>query len=157
VIVVSNTTPLNYLVILQKAPVLPALFETVVVPPAVVAELTRKESPEPVRAWILAPPPWLLIQVPHLVDATLDLDAGESEAIALAQELHADRILLDDAKARRIAVARGLKVAGTLAVLAEAHDRGLLDLRQTIDELRETTFYVDEELLQAILARIAKP
>jgi predicted nucleic acid-binding protein len=157
VIVVSNTTPLNYLVLLKKDHILPVLFGTVVVPPAVVTELTRKDAPEPVRAWILASPPWFRVETPHLVDASLDLGVGESEAIALAEELHADRILLDDSKARRIAMARGLKVAGTLAVLVEAHERGLLDLRRTIDELRETTFYVDEELLHAILVRILKP
>lgn len=82
---------------------------------------------------------------------------GESQAIALAEELHADRILLDDFKARRIAVARGLNVAGTLAVLIEAHRQGLLDLRRTVDELRETTFYVDQDLLDAILQRVEKP
>lgn len=156
-IVVSNTTPLNYLILLNKDHILPALFGTVAVPPAVVTELTRADAPEPVRAWIFAPPPWLRMETPHLVDADLDLDAGESEAIALAQELHADRILLDDSKARRTAIARGLRVAGTLAVLVEAHQQGLLDIRQTIDELRKTTFYVDDELLKVVLGRILKP
>ena len=56
-----------------------------------------------------------------------------------------------------ISFAKRYKVAGTLAVLVEAHERGLLDLRRTFDELRETTFYVDEELLHAILVRILKP
>jgi predicted nucleic acid-binding protein len=84
----------------------------------------------------------------------MDLDPGETQAIALAEELHADRILLDETKARKIAVARGLKVAGTLAVLFEAHERGLLDFARTIDELRATTFYLDERLVRTILNRL---
>jgi len=157
VIVVSNTTPLNYLVILKKVDILPALFGSVVIPPAVVTELGRSESPEPVRAWIVAPPAWLRVETPQQMDVSLDLDLGESQAIMLAEQLHSDRILLDDFKARQLATARGLKVAGTLAVLVEAHQRGLLNLRQTIDELRRTTFYVDQDLLDTVLARLGKP
>jgi predicted nucleic acid-binding protein len=157
VIVVSNTTPLNYLILLKKDHILPALFGAIFVPPAVIAELTREDTPGPVRAWLQAPPSWFHVRTPHVIDSTLDLDKGETEAIALAQELHADRILLDDSKARRVALARGLRVAGTLAILVEAHERALLDLRRAIDELRQTSFYMNEELLQTVLARISKP
>jgi len=154
VIVVSNTSPLNYLILIEKDDVLAALFGTVFVPPAVVSELLREETPEVVRAWIANPPAWLRVLAPRRVDPSLDLDTGESEAIALAEELHADWILLDEVKARRIATARGLKVAGTLAVLFEAHERGLLDLRQAVEDLRRTTFYLDERLVQTILDRL---
>lgn len=153
-IVVSNTSPLNYLILIEKDDVLAALFGTVFVPPAVVSELLREETPEVVRAWIANPPAWLRVLAPRRVDPSLDLDTGESEAIALAEELHADWILLDEVKARRIATARGLKVAGTLAVLFEAHERGLLDLRQAVEDLRRTTFYLDERLVQTILDRL---
>lgn len=153
-IVVSNTSPLNYLILIEKDDVLAALFGTVLVPPAVVSELLREETPEVVRAWIANPPAWLRVLAPRRVDPSLDLDTGESEAIALAEELHADWILLDEVKARRIATARGLKVAGTLAVLFEAHERGLLDLRQAVEDLRRTTFYLDERLVQTVLDRL---
>ena len=156
-IVVSNTSPVNYLVLLKKDYVFPAMFGAVFAPPAVVAELSSKGAPEAVRAWIGSPPSWLHVQSPRDVDRSLDLDTGEREAIALAQELNADRILLDEAKARRAAISRGLKVAGTLAVLFEASERGLLDLGQTINELGATNFYLDEKLVQAIMERISDP
>jgi predicted nucleic acid-binding protein len=156
VIVISNTSPLNYLIQLGKDQVLAALFGTVSIPPAVGLELSRAQAPDVVRAWIAHPPPWLRICAPRTVDPSLDLDLGESQAIALAEELHADRILLDETKARKIAVARGLKVAGTLAILFEAHERGLLDFARTIDELRATTFYLDERLIRTILSRLPK-
>lgn len=153
-IVVSNTTPLNHLVLIGKEHILPSLFGTVVVPPAVVEELSRKDTPERVIAWIRARPSWLAIRAPAHVDPAIDLDRGESEAIALAEELHADRVLIDESKARKEAVRRGLKPAGTLAVLFEPHERGLLDLRLTIAELRETSFYLDERLIRTILGRL---
>jgi predicted nucleic acid-binding protein len=156
VIVVSNTTPLNYLVLLNKDHILPALFGSVVAPPAVVAELSRPQSPEQVRGWIAAPPAWFRIQAPRAIDPSLDLDEGEREAIALAQELKADRILLDEAKARQVAQVLGLQVAVTLAIFFEAGERGLIDFKQTIAELRETTFYLDEKLVKTILERIAR-
>lgn len=152
-IVVSNTSPLNYLVLLKKDHILPDLFGAVLIPPAVLTELSRKESPDAVRAWVGTAPPWLRIQTPRIVDTSLDLDGGEREAIALALEVKADRILLDDAKARRLATAKGLRVAGTLAVLVEAHERSLLDIKRTIEELRETTFFMDDALVNAILLR----
>jgi predicted nucleic acid-binding protein len=155
-IVVSNTSPLNYLVLLKKDFVLPALFGTVIAPPAVAAELSREQAPQSVREWIAARPVWLKIQAPRSTDATLDLDIGEKEAIALALELNADRILLDESKARQAAKALGLRVAGTLAILFEAGERGLLDFKQTIHELRQTTFYLDDKLIQALLDRIDK-
>ena len=95
------------------------------------------------------------MQAPKAVDRSLDLDTGEREAIALAQEFNADRILLDEAKARRAAISRGLRVAGTLAVLFEASERGLLHFAQTMNELRGTNFYLDDKLVQSILDGIA--
>lgn len=149
-IVVSNTSPLNYLILLRKDQILPALFGVVIAPPAVVTELSRVESPEIVRSWIEAPPGWFRITSPRTVDVSFGLDAGETEAIALAQELSADRILLDDARARRVATSRGLRVAGTLAVLFEAGERQLIDFPRTLAELRQTTFHVDEKLVDSI-------
>lgn len=155
-IVVSNTSPLNYLVLLKKDHVLPALFGAVIAPPAVVVELLREQTPAAVRQWMAAPPAWFRVQAPRSIDESLDLDSDEKEAIALARELNADLILLDDAKARRSAQARGLRVAGTLAILFEAGHRGLLDFNQTIDELRRTTFYIDDKLIDTIRDRNAK-
>jgi predicted nucleic acid-binding protein len=87
------------LVLLKKEHVLPSLFRTVAAPPAVAAELAHPEAPDAVRKWIACPPSWWLVQAPQRIDSSIDLDSGEREAIALAQELRADRILLDETKA----------------------------------------------------------
>ncbi len=100
-IVVSDTTPLNYLILIESAHVLPALFGRVYAPPAVIRELSHPRSPERVRQWGDSPPGWLTVQGPTHTDPSLKLGPGETEAIALAQELKADWVLLDERKGSR--------------------------------------------------------
>lgn len=99
-IVIADTGPLNYLVLIRSLEVLPKLYERVVVPPSVFTELTRSGAPTPVRDWIATQPAWLEMRVPtYPLDRALvqaRLGPGETEAIALAQEIHADELILDD-------------------------------------------------------------
>src|ERR1035438_3010613 len=102
-IVIADTTPLNYLILINHADVLPQLFGRVLIPPAVFEELQQPETPQPVQAWIARPPAWLQVRsLRYRPDRGLEyLDPGEREAIALAQEIQADHLLLDEAEARR--------------------------------------------------------
>jgi len=157
-IVVADTTPLNYLVLIDGVEVLPQLYGRVLIPLAVWEEFQRPETPQAVHAWIAQPPDWLqirpVVRTPGL--AIENLGAGECEAIALAEELHADRLVIDDRAARRIATQRHSIVIGTLGVLTEAADRGLLDFSDTIARLRQTSFYVSPEVIDPLLQRYAK-
>jgi predicted nucleic acid-binding protein len=95
VIVVADTTPLQYLILIQHEHILPALYGRVVVPPAVIAELSRDETPQPVRDWLKSAPEWLEVRGPREVGrSSVPLGAGELEAIALAEELRADALLI---------------------------------------------------------------
>ena len=118
-IVISDTTPLNYLILLEHAHSLHELYGGVALPQAVSQELQRESTPEEVRAWIVNHPEWLEVHSVNAPDSTLNLGIGEREAITLAQQLQADLILLDDRKAWRVAQERGLAVISTLAVLAQ--------------------------------------
>jgi predicted nucleic acid-binding protein len=89
-IVVSDTTPLNYLILLDAAHVLPALFGRVHAPSAVIRELAHPRSPELVRRWTDSLPEWLTVQQPTRIDPALRLGPGEAAAIALAEELKAE-------------------------------------------------------------------
>src|SRR3990172_11287050 len=111
-IVVSDTPPLNYLVLLGVEHVLPVLLGEVIVPPGVLSELIRPETPDVVRQWASQPPAWLHIQAPASIMTELDLDQGETEAISLSLELKADSLLMDDRKGRRAATERGLTTIG---------------------------------------------
>lgn len=155
-IVVSDTSPLNYLVLIGAIDVLPQLFGEVLVPPAVMQELQHPRTPEQVKKWAASPPAWLLLHQPQSTIA-LDspLDPGEAEAIALAIELHAAAVLLDEKKGRSVAKGRGLVALGTVTVLELAAESELLDLSDAMAALRQTTFYITESLAQSVLDRHA--
>ena len=157
-IVIADTTPLNYLVLINQADILHHLYGRVLIPEAVRDEMQRKQTPNVVRDWIAAPPPWLEIRgIARPVDSSLGgLDAGEQQAIALAQEVGANVLVLDDKDARREAVRRQFTVIGTLGVLEEGAKLSLLDLPMAIEALRHTTFRADEELLIWFLHRDAE-
>ena len=96
-VVVSDTSPLHYLILCNAETILPRLFRQVVIPPTVFRELQQPNTPPPVRQWASALPAWCAVQSPKTLNLTLDVDAGELEAICLAQEIHADAVLMDDA------------------------------------------------------------
>src|SRR2546430_17074057 len=87
--IVADTTPLNYLVLIQATDILPELYRTVLIPPAVKAELAHANTPAVVRAWISQPPAWLeVVSLKRPVDSALEhLDAGGGEGIFLPSEL----------------------------------------------------------------------
>ena len=156
-LVIADTSPLHYLVLIEQMAILPALFGRVLIPPVVAEELQRPRTPAPVRAWIASPPAWLEIRSPQqpLVTTTVRLGSGEREALSLAQELHANLVLLDDLEAREEAERHALAVMGTLRVLELASERGLLDFSAAITQLAATSFHMPAQLVQDMLARDA--
>ena len=81
------------------------------------------------------------------------MDAGESEAICLAQEIKAAAVLMDDRAGRKAAIHCGLAVIGTIGLLEQAAARGLLDLPQVMERLRQTNARLDADLIHAALER----
>ena len=155
-IVVSDTSPLNYLVLIQAVEVLPRLFQQVIVPAKVMEELSHSRTPAAVRSWASMPPAWLCINTPsNTMTFSVALDPGESQAIALAKELNAQVILMDERKGRRVSTDLGLAVVGPITVLEKAAEQGLLDLPQALHALQRTTFHMSVELLQSTLQRDA--
>jgi predicted nucleic acid-binding protein len=158
-IVVADSSPLRYLLLIESIQVLPHLYGRVYVPPAVLSELSQAHTPEPVRQWLLHRPGWLDVRAPAEAPSelapmvALRLGAGEIEAIALAEELKADVFVVDDWAARREAERRNLTTQGTLGLLSLASERGLIDLAETIARLRTTNFRASERLLQFMLDR----
>lgn len=153
-IVVADTSPIHYLILIECEFVLPRLYSEILVPHAVFSELTDSDTPEEVRRWMAAPPGWMSI-LEQVVPAPRvgSLGAGESAGIMLAERLNADLILIDDAAARREAKRRGLSVAGTLGVLKSAAEEDWLDLSEAFAKLRKTGFYVDPAVLEELLRR----
>jgi len=158
-VVIADTTPLNYLVLIRAIEVLPQLYGRVLVPVAVVAELKNPEAPEVVRAWIMKPPDWLDVRPVGAGDLALakaNLRAGERDAISLALAVGADVVLIDDRAGRREAARRHLRVTGTLGVLDEAAERGLIDFQLAAERLRQTSFRMPREIREAFPRRSQK-
>ncbi|MGI8772117.1 MAG: hypothetical protein ACR2JE_11855 [Acidobacteriaceae bacterium] len=101
-IVVADTSPLNYLIRLRQLEILRDLFGRVIAPNAVISELLHSSAPAEVRAWATHPPAWLVVCSPQHIDPTLgsELGPGEREAISLAMEHRADVLLIDDRAGR---------------------------------------------------------
>lgn len=152
--VVSNTSPLNYLVLTELQQLLPALFNRVLVPEAVLRELRSPAAPAQVGEWLDTTPDWLESRVAADIPSELrQLGPGEREAIVLAESVDDGLVLLDERKARGIARQRGLAVTGTLGVLDLAAARGLVDLADAFERLARTNFRGSPRLLRSLLPK----
>lgn len=157
-IVVADSSPINYLVLIDAVDLLESLFGEVIVPNSVADELSSEGAPEVVRVWMTTAPGWLKIeevQSEALVSvAALKLHLGELEAIVLAESLDADYLIMDERAGRRAAEARNLTVVGTLGVLEKADRDGLIrDFPDLLERLDATSFYMSRELKHMLLER----
>lgn len=150
-IVVADTSPLNYLVQIGLELILPELYGAVVVPQAVMMEMRHFLAPTSVAAWIASMPEWVIVREADSFDyeGVAGLDAGEREAILLAQAFGADLILMDERKGRREAKRRGFRVMGTLGVLLAAEGTGLIDAKAAYRKLVEETTFRTSAVVEA--------
>lgn len=154
-VVISDTSPLRCLAHLGRLPLLEQLFSSVFIPPAVLAELRsplRDDMSQAVLGMgcirVQAP-----IDINMVSELQIGLDTGESEAIALASELHADVVLIDEKRGRAECSRRGLATMGVLGLLARAKLRGLIpEVGPLMDALSTSGgFFISPALRQAVL------
>jgi predicted nucleic acid-binding protein len=148
IVVVADASPLIALERIGQLALLEALFGEILIPPAVAREVTPR----------LVLPPWIRERAPqHPIAAEVlraALGPGESEAIGLALEIHADRLIVDERAGRRVAEALGLRVAGVLGLLVISKQRGLIPaLRPQIESLLREGFRADPNLIGRVLRR----
>jgi len=142
-VVISDIGPINYLIQIGRVEILGELFEKVILPEAVQDELLDEKAPTDVQKWADAPSDRVEIKggvdfqqlPPGYFEMLRDLGPGEVEAIALAYEFDLP-VILDDFDARIAARNCGLSIFGTLAILAEASSRKLLDYFEEVEKLR---------------------
>lgn len=152
---ISNTSPLLYLHRCGGLAWLSRLFTFVCVPGAVAFELAEGRS----RGFDVPNPEdhsWMKIMDPQAMPSewfAADLGAGEIAAMSLALE-HPDYILLlDDALARRTAIAAGITVWGTLRILLEAKSSGLIEsVKPAIHRLEKSGMWVSEDIRRRVLS-----
>jgi predicted nucleic acid-binding protein len=156
-IVVADTSPLNYLIQIEADNLLQQLYGQILIPAGVLEELKHPSAPAAVRAWLHRLPDWIQIRpAPAKPDLELaDLGIGEQQAIQISSELGADLLLIDERKGRAAAIRRGLRTTGTLGVLLSAAQLHWIDAEQAYRRLlAETTFRTSENLEERFLAMI---
>lgn len=152
---ITNTSPLIFLARLNRLDLLQRSADELFTPPAVLREIAERQD-ESARQVAEARKTWLRVrevQEDHLLTVLRsELGDGEAEAIALALETGAARVVLDDLDARRMADRLHLKTVGTLGLLLAARLRGEIpSLREEIERLRRAGFRVAPALAEAIL------
>lgn len=152
-IVVADTSVLCYLALIDCLDILPRRFGAVRIPSQVAQECLQPGAPEKLRTFIASAAPWVQIQNPP-TDRPPELsalDAGESAAIHLATSRRAALLLIDERRGRSLAKSLGVKVSGTLGVLADAGLRGWIDFDQCVRRLTtETNFRASPEVIAAL-------
>lgn len=166
--VVSDTSPLSYLILIGEVEVLSVLYGEVLIPSAVEKELRSPDGPGPPRTWIGEAPPWLQVEQPpaespegwSLETESLQteeklqaLDRGESQAIRLAESADSELLIIDERDGREAAKEVGLRITGTLGVLDEAASDRLVYARRAAERLQETSFRASPELYQWLIGR----
>ena len=163
-IVVSDTTPIISLMKTGQLELLQKLFGVVYIPKAVYQELTENETfLEEVR--IVQECEFLYVEeVGNEKSVTIlrkftGLDVGESEAIILADEKHSDVLLMDEHKGRQVAKKIGITITGTIGILTQAFDEGILakeDVEECIERLAESGIRISERLYQKLREHVEK-
>jgi predicted nucleic acid-binding protein len=159
-IVVSDTSPILYLLLIDQLDLLPLLYQKIFIPEAARDEMLATGAPVALQQWANNPPDWLEIRRVELSTNSdlIQLDPGERAAIQLAQQNNADLLLVDDKPARRVARNLGLRVTGLLGVLDEAATLKQIDLLTALNQLiSETNFRAAPDLIQALLSKHSPP
>jgi predicted nucleic acid-binding protein len=159
--VVSNTSPISYLVLIEQVDVLSDLFGQVWIPDAVRRELRDPQAPSKIQEWMEDRPDWLNVETPPVSRSPSptserslgSLHDGEQAAILLAEERAADLILLDEKAGRRIARQRGLAVTGLIGILDRAAEEGLVDVVVAVKRLKTTNCRIAPDLFRWLLDR----
>jgi len=149
-IVIADSGPLRYLIVIEHVGLLPLLYGSIVIPQGVIDELTQTKTPGSVRLWMGELPEWVTVRSPQKMLSGLSsvLGRGEWEAIALSEELAANVLLVDDEAARLEAERRKIPVQGTLGVLDLATEHGFSRRStRTLEKLRRTNFRASKRLL----------
>jgi predicted nucleic acid-binding protein len=157
-VVIADTSPINYLILIDCIDVLRSLYLQIVIPSDVVRELSTSGAPPNVAVWMRTPPEWIEIRSPlsgtnlpaALTEA--DLDAGEQAAIQLALAERDVLLLIDEATGRSVASLLGVPTTGTLGVLVAAAKEGLVDLKTSLGRLQNTNFRISNALIDKVLA-----
>lgn len=146
-IVISDTSPLLTLWSIGELSVLPKLFGEIVIPPDVETEIRAEGHGDSADAIFDECGDWLTVRTPLIVLPIRGLDPGETSAIALAKELAAQFLIIDERLGRKAAMLENVSTIGTVGVLERAANAGLIDLAVAFERIKQGKFRVTHEFL----------
>ena len=161
-IVIADTTPIITLIKLRRLELLENLFGSIMIPTAVYDELTINPRFEK-EAEIVRECKFFKCcnvsdrQSIKFLREIVGLDAGESEAIALSDERAADLIIIDERRGRKVAQKLGLKITGTIGILIQSFDNGLIsksEILSCVEKLRDSDIRIGGQLLDFVIKHI---
>lgn len=154
---VSNATPLIAFARIGELGLLERIVEQLTLPQAVWQEVT--EASERPGAETIREASWIAVRAVSSVSADLLtlLDRGEAEVIALAEELDADEVIIDERAARAIAITRGLPVIGTAGLLVRAKDRRLIAaVRPLLTRMQERGMRYSQRFFESLMEQLGE-
>ncbi|NJO75752.1 MAG: DUF3368 domain-containing protein [Leptolyngbyaceae cyanobacterium RM1_406_9] len=160
-IVVSNTSPIFYLSTIGHLDLLRQLYDEIIIPTMVFNEITNIGNTG-ASARVVPTLSWIKTQSAtdqeFVNTLRTELDPGEAEAIAVAVDLNADRLLMDERLGRVTAMRVGLQVTGVLGILIAAkHNNLIQEVKPLLDTLIEQVgFWIDTQLYAEVLRAVGE-
>jgi predicted nucleic acid-binding protein len=154
-LVVSDTSPLLNLALIDRLDLLEAQFSSITAPRRVWNELADGEDGLATLQDLRERDFLQLVEVEQselFVEIFRELDRGETAAICHAIEQDADLVLLDERDGRQVAHRHDLNTTGVVGVLLRGANAGTVELREELDNLREAGFWISDELYSKILS-----
>lgn len=160
-IIVSDTSPVSNLILIERLDILRKLFTEIIIPTAVDAEIRAlKQFDIDLSAYENAE--WIKITAPTNLQKVqtlqINLDEGEAQAIALALEINCDLLLMDERIGTNIARQEGLQTVGLVGVLIKAKEEKIIkEVREVLNELRNVAgFWLGNKLEKKILEELGE-
>lgn len=158
--IVADSSPLIGLARIGQLHLLRRSARRTLIPPAVWDEITVQGHDAPGAREVEQAASWIGIQAPDsapVAALALVVDQGEAEAIALAQGTERSLLLVDDAKARRVAQQLGLRLVGTVGLLRRATKAGwITELRPQLEALQRNGIYIRQKLIDVVLQDVGE-
>ncbi|MFK7934869.1 MAG: DUF3368 domain-containing protein [Saprospiraceae bacterium] len=157
-IIVSDTSPIANLILINRLDLIRAVFEEVIIPPAVEKEIIALEN----IGYDLSDyknATWISVKIPSDIQAVADLhqdlDLGESEAIVLAKEVNADLLLIDERLGTNQARKIGLETVGLLGVLIKAKEAEIIpEVMPIVEELEKVGFWISRKVKNMVKQQV---
>ena len=156
-LVVSDTSSISNLIQIGLIDLLHDLYGEVVITPAAQRELYRIDT----QVVILEKLSWVKVQAPKnqklVLELLGELDLGEAESIALALEIKADLLIIDEYAGRQTALKLGLRITGLLGVLIQAKKlERISEVSEYIQDLKRVGFRLNQKLIQTVLEKLGE-